>query len=428
MDNRGRDRHSVLIPSGNYTCMRSLGERGIHTILASEHDGTPAASSRFCDELVRIPGPPDGLVAYKDALLGIAARPDVKTIVPTRPEDGYVFSKYKDEFEQYVTLVVPEFDTIRRVHDRILLYEAAQEAGVPMPRTRLFSDVEVLDKPAIVKPRYNVIAREYVAEYDPNDYDIIKSVRHLRPGDTPDPDEIYAEMNHDPIVQDYVPGDGKYMFAALYDHGEAVETFQHLQIRGNSYTGGGGVYRKSVYIPELESVARALLDHLDWHGLACIEYLKDAETGEFKPIEINPRMWQSLPSTVYAGADFPYDYWLLATGQKRQIEPGYELGVGTHYLWGELGYITSVRTDESPLVERPSLPKTVWEVLSSIYDEPRFDLAHLDDPIPFAKYVWHALFGRKERNEGGPGADGETAAEDPATGITLTPGLSLRGR
>ncbi|ELZ97338.1 ATP-grasp protein-like protein [Haloferax mediterranei ATCC 33500] len=411
--------------------MRSPGERGVYTIHASEHDNVPAASSRFCDELVRIPGPRDGLVAYKDALVGIAARPDVRTIIPTRPEDGYVFSKYLDEFEQYVTLIVPEFEMLRRVHDRKLLYEAAQEANVPMPRTRLFSKVEEFDKPSIVKPRYNVVAEEYVDSYDPSDYDIIKSVRHLRPGDRPEPDAIYAEMKHDPIVQDYVPTEGKYMFAALYDHGEPVATFQHRQIRGNSYTGGGGVYRKSVYIPELETVARKLLSHLEWHGLACIEYLKDAETGEFKLIEINPRMWQSLPSTVRAGADFPYYYWLLATGQKDRIEPDYELDIGTHYLWGELGYIMSVVSDDSPLVERPSLPKTVLEVLVSIYREPRFDLARIDDPVPFARYVWHALFERGSSGEGEVergNVDRGEQTEERATNVTLTPGFNLRGR
>lgn len=92
----------------------------------------------------------------------------------------------------------------------------------------------------------------------------------------------------------------------------------------------------------------------------------------------------------------------------------------------------SVRRDDSPLVERPSFVKTVWEVAASIYREPRFDLARLDDPVPFARYVHHALF-----NRGGDEADEESTAdhdrggdesEEPRTGITLTPGLNFRGR
>ncbi|WP_225317790.1 MULTISPECIES: carboxylate--amine ligase [Haloferax] len=389
MATRRKSDGSVLITTGNYATTRSLGEKGIYTILASEYDDAPVGSSRYCDEVVRVPAPRDDLVAYKDALVEIAARPDVKTIVPTRVEDGYVLSKYYDEFDEYVDLVVQPFETLHEAHDRIRLFDAAQAAGVPMPRTRLLSDVEEFDTPAIIKARFNVLVGEYVEGYGPGEYDIIKGLHHVKPGDVLDRDEITREMKHDPIVQEYVPSAGKYMFAALYDHGVPVATFQHRQIRGNSYTGGGGVYRSSVYIPELEAVGRKLLEHMNWHGLACIEYVKDAETGEFKPIELNPRIWQSMPSTVRAGADFPYYYWLQATGQKERVEPKYELGVGSHFLWGELGYLASVVKDESPFVPRPSLASAVKEVVSSMISEPRFDFVRLDDPLPFVHFVYH---------------------------------------
>ncbi|WP_191967163.1 MULTISPECIES: carboxylate--amine ligase [Haloferax] len=389
---RSDNKESVLITSGNYAIIRSFGKNGIRTVVASEHDDTPVKSSRFCDEVVRIPAPSDGLVSYKDALVGIAARPDVEVIVPARPEDAYIFSKYYDEFDAYARLVAQPFDMLQSVHDRRRLFDAAQAAGVPMARTRLLSEVGEFEVPSIVKPRFNILTGDYVEGFGPEDYDIIKRVVHVGPGDDVDQSEILAEMKHDPIVQDYVPPADKYMFGAIYDHGEAVATFQHRQIRGDSYTGGGGVYRRSVYIPELEAVGRALLDHLQWHGLACIEYLQDAETGEFKIIELNPRLWQSVPSAMRSGADFPYYYWLVATGQKHLVTPGYNLGTGTHYLWGELNHLRSVVSDDSPLVERPALSKVLWEVASSIALEPRFDYLHLDDPGPFLHFLVHVAF------------------------------------
>lgn len=94
MVKRTKDGGSALITTGNYATTRSLGEKGIYTIIASEHDHTPVDSSRYCNEVVRVPAPRDDLVAYKDALVGIAARPDVKTVVPALVEDGYVLSKY----------------------------------------------------------------------------------------------------------------------------------------------------------------------------------------------------------------------------------------------------------------------------------------------------------------------------------------------
>jgi predicted ATP-grasp superfamily ATP-dependent carboligase len=396
MDGNARSEGAVLVPTGydpaSYPCVRSLNQWGVRTILASEHDDVPASASRFCDETVRIPSPSDDAIAYKDALIGIAARPEVRTVIPIRPVDTYLLSKYRAEFERYVTLLTPGCDTLRTVHDRVELVAACEAAGVPAPRTRLLSDVRDWSGESIVKSRYNVLAAEYV-DRDPSDVEVVKDVTHVRSGDEPDVETLREAMKHEPIVQEFVPTEDEYMFAALYDRGEPLATFQHEQIRGNSYTGGGGVYRKSMYDQQLEDTARALLDHLDYHGLACIEYMKHAETGEYYITEINPRMWQSLPATVRAGADFPLYYWLAAAGRPELIDPEYDLGVGSHLLYGEAGHLASVLTDDSDVVARPSFVRRAAEIGASILQEPNFDIFRADDPRPFLRGVGHVLPG-----------------------------------
>lgn len=386
---------SVLIPTGfdpgSYSCVRSLSRRGIRTLVASEYDDVPAAGSRFCDEFLRIPSPHDDLLDYRDALLRIVARDDVKTILPLRPQDTYVFSLYESLFEEHVSLVTPPMETLRTVHDRVLLVEAAESAGVPVPETRLLSDVERVDRELIVKSRYNLLASEYIDSYSKRESRTAKSVSHYRPGDELDRDALTEAMGHDPIVQEYIPSSAEYVFGALYDHGDALATFQHQQIRGNSYTGGGGVYRKSVDIPELERVGRRLLDSIDYHGLACIEYMRHEETDEFVLTEINPRLWQSLPCAVRAGADFPWYYWLLATGHPDMIDPHYDVDIGSHLLYGELGHLRSVFTDDSSIVTRPSARGTAWEIVQSCYDDPHFDNLRFDDPRPFVRGLGHVL-------------------------------------
>ena len=157
----GHQGESVLIPTGfdpgSYSCVRSLGQRGIHTIVASEHDDIPAMASRFCDEQQLIPSAYDDLVAYKDALLGIAARSDVKTIMPLRPQDPYVFAKYADAFDQYVDLPTPDSELLAVVHDRLQLAAAAKAAGVAVPDTKLLTEVEDWSPESIVKSRYNLL-------------------------------------------------------------------------------------------------------------------------------------------------------------------------------------------------------------------------------------------------------------------------------
>ncbi|RLM57648.1 carboxylate--amine ligase [Halobellus sp. Atlit-31R] len=363
--------------------VRSLGRRGIDTVCASADETVPEFASKYCAERVTVPAPTDDFPAYRDALLDLAGREDVATVIPCREEDAYLLSKYRSEFEAHVSLVVPTLDALEVVHDRRRLFDAAAEAGVPIPETQLLSEVDAWDSPRLIKSRYNLVTDAYLDSHPSAEPTEVNRIDHVAPGDPPDAEEVRAAMGHDPIVQEFVPNDGKYMFAALYNHGDPLSTFQHEQIRGNSYIGGGGVYRRSTDIEALERVARKLLGRLEWHGLACIEYIRDARTGEFKLLEINPRMWQSLPSTVYAGADFPYHYWLTASGHAERIDPDYELGVGTHMLYGEAKYLLSLLRDDSPNVEKPAIYSELGSVVASCLTEPHFDFFSLDDPRPF---------------------------------------------
>lgn len=319
---------------------------------------------------------------YVRALLSLVEADDSPIVIPVREEDVYVLSKYKDTFEDHCSAIVPSFDVLRTVYDRLRLIEIAESAGVPVPETRLLTDVDDWDRELIVKSRWNLLSNEFVDSCPPDELSRVKKLIHLEPGKQPDSDGICEELRHVPIAQEFIPREDEYMFAALCDHGVPLATFQHRQIRGNSYRGGGGVYRESVYDPELESVALRLLDHLNWNGLACIEYVKDANTDEFVLMEINPRMWQSLSATVRMGADFPYYYWLHATDRSEKIDPQYVIGVGCHYLRGEIEYLMSVLREDSPLIEPPPVPCALWEFASSVVEQPNFDYLCRDDPLP----------------------------------------------
>lgn len=411
------DGGQVLIPTGHeastYTSLRSLARRDVGVVVASEKEQVPASASRFCDEVVSLPPPRRSVANYRDALLDIAGRADIRTVVPVRPIDSYVLSQYRNAFAERVPLFVPDRVTFDRINDRLRLAAEARGAGVPIPKTRSLDDVHDWSQRLVVKSRYNLLASEATEGLEPGRCDVVKEVRYLRPGCEPDTEEVVRTMGHVPIVQSFVPKDGEYVFGALYDRGEPLATFQHRQIRGDSYTGGGGVYRKSVSIPALDRVGRRLLDHLEWHGLACIEFMRHAETGEYMLTEVNPRIWQSLPVAVAAGADFPYAYWLAANGRAEEIDPSYEVGVGGHYLYGELAHLWSVVSEESPLVPQPSAVSTAAAILTSTILDPHFDYFRLDDPAPFLRGLINAVSTRLGRNSGP--IDVQSGASDHGT-------------
>lgn len=380
---------SIVIPAvrgaSSVTCVQSLGRRGIHTVVASERESTPAFRSRYCDEAVVVPSPFETPVEYKDALLALARRTDVKAIIPMREIDIYVLSKYRHQFETHMNVTWPSFEKLRQAHDRIRLVAAAKDAEVPVPETWLFDEVDDWNRKLITKARYPLLTNEYVETVPPGEVVFPPRTRYLQPSVEPNREEIRLEMKHVPIVQEYVPGT-EYSFWALYDRGEPLATCHKRQIRGDSYAGGTSVYRETCHISELEAVGRALLDHLDWHGLAAAQFMRDAETGEFKLLELNPRMWISVSAAVRAGANFPYYYWRLASGDSAPKRTEYRDGVATHDFYGEIGHLlTILRGDSQSFVERPEFRTTAWKVVSSLYDQPHLDYFCLDDPRPFVR-------------------------------------------
>ena len=384
MASRSGSGESALIPTGpelkSYGIMRSLHRRGIDTVVASPQTRLPHFASRYCSEQVHLPSPPRDIVGYKDALLEVARRPDVHTAYPVRECDAYVFARFREEFTEHLSLVTPTLPTLERAHDRLQLAAQAAAADVPYAETRLLSEVTDWDERVVVKSRYNLLTGSYVHDYPDDTVEEVKRVTTLAPGDQPDAAELRTAMKHEPIVQSFVPQEKKHLYCALWDHGEPIGTYQHRQIRQNSWVGGGGVYRKSAYSQAVEDNAYDLLSHLNWHGYACIEYVKDAETGEWKFLEINPRVWQSMPEAVRAGADFPYYYWLRTIGEQDRIDDSYETGIPCHIAYGELSHLLSVRRDDSPFVERPSFARTAAQIAASCVRHPRFDYLRLDDP------------------------------------------------
>ena len=433
MENDQRPGTSVVVPgvgaASSVTCLRSLGRRGAHTIAVSENPDAPAFRSRFCDESVLAPAPEEYLAGYKDVLLDLARREDVRTIVPVREPDVYVLSRYREQFTEHVTPLWPSFDVLETAHDRVQLVAAAEEAGVDVPETRLLSETNDWDRRLIVKSRYALVTDEQARGpsptvdgesgepssgltdggtltgkrgADPSSTDSVPSepassestaprgfvdvgkTRYLDPGVEPDRERITAEMYHDPIVQEYIPGT-EYTFRALYDHGEPVAICQKRAIRGLKYARGPSVFHEATAIPELTDAGLALLDALEWHGVASVGFIRDERSEEFKLLEINPRFWSSLPSDLPAGVDFPYYYWRVAGGEPVERNPSYETGKGTHLLRGEAAYLHSILFEDFSFVEKPPLGPELWNVVRSLVTDPRFDYLSLDDPKPFVR-------------------------------------------
>lgn len=371
--------------AGSLSTIRSLGRAGVHTIAVSEHENPPSFSSRYCDETHVVPPPADDITGYRDSLLELAQRADVNMIIPVREADIYVLAKYRDEFARHLQTPWPTFDQLNTVHDRIQLVAAAERANVSVPDTVLLDDVDDWEQERIIKGRYALLTTDSVDTIPPNQIDAPPKTIFLQPGAEPDTDAISESMGHTPIAQSYVAGT-EFCFRGLYDEGDVVATSQKELIRGYKYPRGPSIYHRAVDIPELEAAGLALLDELDWTGLASVGFIRDA-SGEFWLLEVNPRVPASLPVDIHAGVDYPQYWWQLACREAVDTPRTYRPGTASHLLRGELVHLHSVCVEDYPLVERPSIPTTVFDISTSLLTCRNFDYLSLDDPMPFVQDV-----------------------------------------
>jgi len=384
---------TVVVPEGgpsSVACLRALGKRGIRTIGISESAQAPAFASKYCTESSVVSDPKADREGYRDALMDLAARPDVRAIAPMREVDVFTLARYRSEFTDHLLPTWPDFETLRDVHDRTRLVEIAADAGVATPETRLLSDVDDWDRQQVVKPRFALLAEEYEESMPPDRLGSPGSAELLQPGVEPDRAQLHEEMGHEPIVQEYVPG-SEYALWAMYDDGEAVATCGKHQLRAYKYTGGTSIARETTSIPALEHAGRAVLDALEYDGPASVQFVRNERTDEFTLLEVNPRFWLSLSCPVVAGLDFPQLFWQLAGGEPVDESVSYDDGVATHLLRGEAVHLHSVLRDEFPLVDPPPFTDALRDVAVSLYEEPNFDYLSLDDPRPFVKDVQNVV-------------------------------------
>ncbi len=246
-------------------------------------------------------------------------------------------------------LLLPESDPIRQkavlssdlalrtALDKSLTLEIAAGLHIPVPQSVLISSDEFIPAcntfPVVLKP----VSSQILAE---------NHVKQVRPvivhNDAERRGQLRSMLQDSPVLQqELVPGHGIGV-EVLYNKGELVWFFCHERLHegtGRDGLGSGSTYRRSIQTkPELLRDAKALLDSLQWHGLAMVEF-KCSDDGRYWLMEINPRLWGSLALAIDAGVDFPYGLLCLATGQTTPAQPEYKINYHTRVLLPDLIWI-----------------------------------------------------------------------------------------
>jgi predicted ATP-grasp superfamily ATP-dependent carboligase len=188
---------------------------------------------------------------------------------------------------------------------------------------------------------------------------------------------------HPFLIQEYVSGKGQGLFA-LYDRGKPVAFFAHKRLREKPPSGGVSVLSESVEVPpELYDMGRRILDHVQWHGVAMVEF-KVADNGTPYLMEVNARFWGSLQLAIDAGVDFPWLLYQLVQGRTLNDLQRYIVGIRNRWLLGDLVHLCLVLKGDTNTHATPSEKwRAILQFLHFFQSNTRYEVNRWGDLMPF---------------------------------------------
>jgi predicted ATP-grasp superfamily ATP-dependent carboligase len=311
---------TVLVLEGEnknaLAAVRSLGRAGFRVITGSTRRLTRSGVSSYASRHV-LYAPPEDQTAFVDSVLEVIRRCRVDVVLPIGDVSCRILSKHRAEVEALAAIPIADWDVMRIASDKQASVSLAQRLGVPVPRT--YDDKCAVERyPVVVKSRLGAGGVSYVNS----------------------PDELAAINAEGSILQEYVGGEG-YGFFALFEDGRERAIFMHRRIREYPVTGGASTAAESIYDEELLDLGLTVLKGLRWHGVAMVEFKRDARDGGYKLMEVNPKFWGSLDLSIAAGVDFPRLAVQMALGRLTTDVMAYDVGVRFRWVFDDLVHVAA---------------------------------------------------------------------------------------
>lgn len=299
----GVERPEVLLLDGDYDntlpIAKELSEDLDARVIGA---GTNTLSrlffSRYCDEKAIV----DRGETYAESLLSLVEdhRPDV--VLPVGCESVVAVDEIRERMPDDVRYALPPPESLEVAIDKRRTTTLAATHGITVPEDytdlvdSLASDGDTGHPPGLPRPL------------------ILKGRRETGDALTSKVEESdsfweeYAALSRrargeQVLVQDCVTGDGRtYGCGLLMIDGSLKMLFDHVELRSVPRHGGAGTRLRVFRDPHLEAMSVELLEALDWHGVALVEYRRSAEG--YTLMEINPKFWASYALASQCGYRF----------------------------------------------------------------------------------------------------------------------------
>lgn len=129
-----------------------------------------------------------------------------------------------------------------------------------------------------------------------------------------------------PALQEYLSGP-KYTVAGLFDRGKTLRVMAYRAELIYPPTVGQTIKGITENPPGLLDVSFKGFEALRFTGLGNLEFIRDERDGQFKLLEINPRVWGNVGLAEHAGVDLYTPYRQLADGVPVKPDLRFRTGV-----------------------------------------------------------------------------------------------------
>lgn len=267
------------------------------------------------------------------SLFNLLEREHFDLLIPVTDMSTPFVSKNEAFIEQNygVRCGVPDYELVYQVEDKHRFMAFCDTHDVPHPMTMVLTK-DTLDLaashvgfPSLIKPDYSVGARGITR---------VNSLAELK--------EKFPEINNkfgSCTLQEFIDNEEYYYNVMLYRDktgnflGHAILKI----VRMYPIAAGSSSCCITVENEELLKICKDCLDKLDWVGMADFDVLQKMDNGEYKIIEINPRVPASLRAASVSGVSFPQIIACDTMGMKTpefNYEPGKKLRyLGIDIMW-----------------------------------------------------------------------------------------------
>lgn len=358
---------------------RALGARGLDVYTADETYTALAGRSRYSKAYYRYPSPRTEQQQFTRSVASLCNSQNIDLLMPMTELTSALLLETRASLP--AQLPFPEKSSVDRLTDKCSLFRLAESLQVPAPTSRYFQNADDgiaslgdLQYPLVLKPARSWLVCD--GRWQRSEVKIAHSRQQAEQILKKDP--VFSQSPF--MIQDYVEGFGQGVFA-LYDNGKPVAFFSHRRLREKPPSGGVSVLSESVPVDSAQlRHARALLDAVNWHGIAMVEYRVGSDGTPYL-MEINTRFWGSLQLAIDAGVDFPYLLLQTCSGQKPAPVDSYRLGRKLRWLLGDLDNLYLTLRDE-----RTGAVRKMAAILRFLRPSPfstRHEVNRLDDMGPF---------------------------------------------